>query len=338
MDWKDKKIGVLMGGMSSQREISLGTGEAVYTALADSGYDVNKIYLDRDLDLVLRQNNIQVVFNALHGRYGEDGCVQGLLELLGIPYTGSGVTASAIAMDKVRAKEILRLYNLPTPPGYVIDGESLSRLKSVHGNFGFPVVVKPVAQGSSIGVKVARSLEELEIACEEALHFDHRVMVERHIRGVEITVGVRTDGAMAAMEVVTPKGFFDYESKYMKGITQYHLPARLSPGRYQGVLTQAYLAHRAFGCNGISRVDMIVSEDGNEFILEVNTLPGLASNCMIPKIAHFKGISFPELVESLLDEATLHSVSPFFTSDVTIPDQEGYNRRVPFGREVANAH
>lgn len=305
MDWKDKRIGVLMGGMSTEKEVSIRSGEAVYTALADRGYDVCKVFLDRDLDMVLRQNNVQVVFNALHGRYGEDGCVQGLLELMGIPYTGSGVLASALAMDKVKTKEILRLYNLPTAPGYSLGESHLKSLRKLHGNFGFPVVVKPVKQGSSVGVMVVHDFDELELACEEALQFDNQVLIERHINGVEITVGVMQDGALAAMEIVSQKGIFDYQSKYTSGTTEYYLPARLSAGRYQGVMTQAYLAHQALGCSGVTRVDMVVSTDGNEFILEVNTLPGLTPTCMIPKIAHYKGIEFSDLVESVLDEVTI---------------------------------
>lgn len=336
MYWKDKRIGVLMGGMSTQKELSLGTGEAVYSVLADRGYDVRKIFLDRDLDLVLRQNNIQVVFNALHGRYGEDGCAQGLLELLGIPYTGSGVLASALAMDKVRTKEILRLYNLPTPPGYVIDRNSLDRLESIHGHFGFPCVVKPVGQGSSIGVKTVCSTAELETACEEALHFDSRVIVERHIKGMEITVGVSGRGSLAAMEIVSQTGLFDYRSKYTSESVQYHLPARLSPGRYQGVMTQAFMAHRALGCKGVTRVDMVVSSDGNEFILEVNALPGLAPNCMIPKIAHYKGIDFGDLIEALLDEASLNS--GISDSVWEHPLQEDLPYATAVARELVNAH
>ena len=313
MDWKDKRIGVLMGGMSTERKVSLASGEAVHAALADQGYDVCKVFLDRDLDLVLRQNNVQIVFNALHGRYGEDGCVQGLLELMGLPYTGSGVLSSAIAMDKVRTKEILRLYNLPTPPGYSIVSEQLEDLKRIHGHFGFPSVVKPVREGSSVGVMVARDFEELEYACEEAFNFDDRILIERYIDGVEVTIGVSGEGALAAMEIDSPSALFDYRSKYTPGTVEYHLPARLSAGRYQGVLTQAQLAYRALGCSGVARVDMLVSTDGNEFILEVNTLPGLSANCMIPKIAHYKGIAFIDLIERVLDEASLHGTAPGFT-------------------------
>jgi D-alanine-D-alanine ligase len=305
MDWKHKRVGILMGGMSAEREISVATGEAVHSVLADRGYEAHKIFVDRDLDLVLRQANIQVAFNALRGRYGEDGCVQGLLEVLGIPYTGSGVLASALAMNKLKTKEVLRLYNLPTPPGYAISADGLEKLELLHGTFGYPCVVKPAAQGSSVGVTLVHSYAELELALEHALRFGAQALVERYIEGMEITVGVLGDRVLGAMEICTTQPLFDYNAKYGAGETAYHIPARLSRGRYQGVLTQALMATRALGCGGVARVDMLVSENGNEFILEINGSPGLAPQCMIPKIAHFAGLSFGDLVEEVLQEAHL---------------------------------
>ena len=167
-----KKIGVLMGGLSAEREVSLLSGEAVHEALRRRGYDAVRIDVDRDIDRQLRQIEVDRVFNALHGRYGEDGCIQGLLEMRGIPYTGSGVLASALSMDKVKAKEMFRVHNLPTPPYYVLDRQAFLSLDRVHGAFGFPVVVKPVAEGSSFGVSLAGDLDELEHACERAFQFD----------------------------------------------------------------------------------------------------------------------------------------------------------------------
>ena len=245
-----RKIGVLMGGLSAERDVSMRSGEAIVAALTDRGYDAWPLFVDRDVDLVLRQSRIDVAFLALHGRYGEDGCIQGLLELLGIPYTGSGVLASALAMNKARAKEVFRLHNLPTPPGYVVEADSGEDLLELHGSFGFPVVVKPAGEGSSLGTRVARDELELESAVEDALRFDDDVLVERFIEGKEISVGILDGKPLGAVEIVPKRGFYDFHNKYTGGRTDYHLPARLSPERYRSVLRLATLAHEALGCEG----------------------------------------------------------------------------------------
>jgi D-alanine-D-alanine ligase len=302
---RGKKIGVLCGGLSAEREVSLKTGESVLAVLAERGYDVTRIFVDRDLDLVVRQANIEVAFLALHGRYGEDGCVQGLLEILGIPYTGSSVLASALAMNKIKAKEIFRLHNLPTPPYYVVQKGQEESVREGHGTFGFPAVVKPCGEGSSVGVSIVHDPDELEAACEAALRFDDEVLVERYIAGREVSVGILHEQPLGAIEIVPDQGFYDYGAKYTAGRSEYHLPARLSPERYRGVLTQAALAHRALGCAGASRVDMIVSEKGNEYVLEVNTIPGMTPTSLLPKIAHAAGLDFGDLVEEILADACL---------------------------------
>jgi D-alanine-D-alanine ligase len=302
-----RKIGVLMGGLSAERDVSIRSGEAIVAALADRGYDAWPLFVDRDVDLVLRQARIDVAFVTLHGRYGEDGCIQGLLELLGIPYTGSGVLASALSMNKARAKEIFRLNNLPTAPGYVIEADSGEDILELHGSFGFPVVVKPAGEGSSLGIRVARDELELEAAVEEALRFDDSVIVERFVSGKEISVGILDGKPLGAVEIVPKRGFYDFHSKYTSGRTDYHLPARLSPERYRSVLRLATLAHEALGCDGASRVDLIVSEKGNEVVLEINTLPGMTPNSLLPKIAHGAGMSFEDLVEEMLKGARLRA-------------------------------
>jgi D-alanine-D-alanine ligase len=302
-----KKIGVMMGGLSAEREISLQSGEAVYQALKEKGYNAVRIYVDRDIDLLLRQTKVDVIFNALHGRYGEDGCVQGLLEIMGIPYTGSGVLASSLAMHKVKAKELFRLHNLPTPPYYVMSRDRFVNLEEVHGAFGFPVVVKPAGEGSSVGVNVAEGFDGLEAACEEAFQFDDAILVERFIQGKEVHVGVLNGRALAAIEVTPHEKIFDFRAKYTPGHADFHLPARLSPERYRGILTQAQRAYQALGCDGASRVNMIVSDLGNEYILEVNTLPGLTETSLLPKIAQHAGLSFTDLVEAILEDATLRA-------------------------------
>jgi D-alanine-D-alanine ligase len=304
---QSRKIGVLLGGLSSEREVSLRTGEAVLNALRERGHDAIPVYVDRDVDVALRQEQIDVAFIALHGRMGEDGCIQGLLELLGIPYTGSDVMASALAMHKGKAKELFRLHNLPTPAYYTLCPDDLADLADAHGDFGFPCVVKPIREGSSVGVAICHSLEELGPAVERAMCFDDEVLVERFIAGKEISVAILGDRALGACEIAPREGWYDYQNKYTKGSTDYFVPPRLSPERYRGVLAQATRAHLALGCSGATRVDMMVSDSGNEFILEVNTVPGLTPTSLLPKIADAAGVSFGELCELMLAGASLAS-------------------------------
>ena len=303
---EQRKIGVLLGGLSSEREVSLRTGEAVLAALLSRGHDAVPIYVDRDLDVALRQEKIDLAFICLHGRWGEDGCVQGLLETLGIPYTGSDVLASALAMHKGKAKELFRLHNLPTPAYYTLTSDDTGDLAGLHGDFGFPCVVKPIREGSSVGVTICQSMDELAPAVEKALCFDDELLVERFITGREVSVAVLGDRALGAVQMIAPRaGWYDYSNKYTKGATDYFVPPRLSPERYRGVLAQALRAHLALGCRGATRVDMMVSDSGNEFVLEVNTVPGLTPTSLLPKIADAAGISFPELCEAMLAGATL---------------------------------
>jgi D-alanine-D-alanine ligase len=302
-----RKIGVLMGGLSAERDISIRSGEAILAALTDRGHDAWPLFVDRDVDMVLRQSRIDVAFVTLHGRYGEDGCIQGLLELLGIPYTGSGVLASALAMNKARAKELFRLSNLPTAPGYLVRADDGEDLLEIHGSFGFPVVVKPAGEGSSLGIRIARDELELESAVEDALRFDDDVIVERFIEGKEISVGILDGKPLGAVEIIPKRGFYDFHSKYTSGRAEYHLPARLSPERYRSALRLATLAHDALGCEGATRVDLIVSDRGNEVVLEVNTLPGMTPTSLLPKIAHGAGLSFEDLVEEMLHGARLRA-------------------------------
>ncbi len=314
---QSRKIGVLLGGLSSERDVSLRTGEAVLAVLRERGHNAVPIYVDRDVDVALRQEQIEVAFIALHGRWGEDGCIQGLLEMLGIPYTGSDVLASALAMHKGKAKELFRLHNLATPAYYTLPGAMLNGpddLAAIHGDFGFPCVVKPICEGSSVGVTICHSAAQLGPAVERALRFDDEVLVERFISGKEISVAVLGDRALGAVEIAPREGFYDYANKYAseqapsghaRGATDYFVPPRVSPERYRGILAQALRAHLALGCRGATRVDLMVSEAGNEFILEVNTLPGLTPTSLLPKIADAAGISFGELCEVMLAGASL---------------------------------
>ena len=311
MDVKHKRIGVLLGGVSSEREISLKTGEAVLAALTARGYDAIGVPVTRDVARQVQDAAIDVAFLALHGKYGEDGCVQGVLELLGIPYTGSDVLASALAMNKVKAKEIFRLHNLPTPSYYVVRESDVARLDEIHGGFGMPVVVKPGSEGSSVGVSIVKDMVQLGPALHEALTFDAEVLVERYIHGMEVSVAVLDGKALGAVEIVASRGFYDYKAKYEKGVTEYFIPPRVSSTRYANLLTLAEKAHLALGCRGVSRVDLRVSDRGNEYLLEVNTLPGMTSTSLVPKIASAAGIGFDDLVERILLGAQLYGRAAF---------------------------
>jgi D-alanine-D-alanine ligase len=307
---KTKRVGILMGGMSSERDVSLSTGAAIGEALRARGYGVVAIEVGRDLDLALRSTPIDVAFLALHGTYGEDGCVQGLLELRGIPYTGSSVMASALAMDKLKSKQLFQLYNVPTAPYYVVSERELPQLDALHGSFGFPAFVKPRAQGSSVGAGKAETLASLRARCEDALIYDDFALVERFVAGREITVGVLDGRALGAIEIVPKTGFYDYANKYQAGKSEYHYPARLTPTRYKAVLALAERAAQALEVSGAVRVDLLATEGENEYVLEVNTLPGMTPTSLLPKIARENGLDFGALCEAILERARVHQRRP----------------------------
>ncbi len=298
-----KRVAVLMGGWGEEREISLKTGEAVVAALESKGHTVSRIFAGPGLDRALRSAELDVAFLALHGRMGEDGRVQGLLEVLEVPYTGSGVLASALAMNKPYAKKLFRLHNLPTPYGYCVDRQDAGRALELHGDLGFPCVVKPAHGGSSVGLALVREPEALAPAVATACRYGGQALVERLVRGREVTVGILGGEVLGSCEIACPREGFDYEAKY-KGGSRYHLPPRLSPTRLANVEALALAAYRALGCRGHGRVDLMCSEDENDVLLEVNTLPGLTPMSLLPKIAAQKGLDFPALVERILTLAT----------------------------------
>ncbi len=307
------RVGVLMGGLSSERDVSLRTGEGVAKALEERGYDVVRVAFGpttAGIDEMIRAARIDVAFLALHGRGGEDGCVQGLLELVGIPYTGSSVLASALAMDKLKAKEMFRLHNVPTPPYYVVTGADLADLGDVHGSFGFPVIVKPRGEGSSVGVSKAHDIAELRAAIENALVHDSDAIVERYIHAMEVHVGLLDGRVLGAIEVVPKSGLYDFHSKYTAGATEYICPPRLGSTRARGVMNLAERAARALGCGGACRVDLLVTEGENEYVLEVNTLPGMTPTSLLPKIAASAGIDYGALCEQILQGARLRAGLP----------------------------
>lgn len=305
---KKRRVGVLMGGTSAEREISLKTGEGVARALEGKGHDVVRVVLGAEpIDRTLRAADIDVAFLALHGRGGEDGCIQGMLELLGVPYTGSGILASALAMDKLKAKEMFRLHNIPTPPYYVATEDDLAELDELHGSFGFPVIVKPRSEGSSIGLTKAGDMRELRAGIDKALEHDRWALVERFIKATEVHVGILDGRVLGAIEVVPRSGLYDYAAKYTSGETEYVLPPRIAPTRARGVMNLAERAVRALGCAGACRVDLLVTEGENEYVLEVNTLPGMTPTSLLPKIAEHAGIDYASLCEMILDGAELRA-------------------------------
>lgn len=310
---KSRRIGVLMGGSSAEREVSLRTGEGIVAALESRGHDVVRLVWDPDgpgPDALLRESPVDVVFLALHGRGGEDGCIQGMLELLGVPYTGSGVLASALAMDKLKAKEMFRLHNVPTPPYYAATRADLDELEEVHGSFGFPAIVKPRREGSSVGLAKASNLAELARAIESGLAFDENVLVERFVKATEVHVGILEGRVLGAIEVVPKSGLYDYQAKYTAGMTEYICPPRLPATRLRGVMNLAERAARALGCTGACRVDVLVTEGENEYVLEVNTLPGMTPTSLLPKIAAAAGIDYAGLCEAILEGAKLQAGLP----------------------------
>ncbi len=306
-----KKIGVLMGGLSSEREISLRTGNAILKALQDKGYKAVAIDADRKTVLELQRAAVDAAFIALHGALGEDGAVQGLLEMLQIPYTGSGVLASALAMNKVAAKKIFIYHGLPTPRFQslrVVPGCAPDVTAGV--TIACPVIVKPAEEGSTIGVSIVRTREELLPALENARGFGSELLVEEYITGRELTVGILNDQPLPLIEIIPRKGFYDYQAKYQKGETDYVFPDWPGPQREAEIQGLALRAFQALGCSGAGRVDFMVDRHGNPLILEVNTVPGMTETSLLPKAARRAGIEFSELVERILWSAALHKHVP----------------------------
>ncbi|MCL4499079.1 MAG: D-alanine--D-alanine ligase [Chloroflexi bacterium] len=305
-----RKIAVLMGGKSAEREISLKTGDQVIRALVSQGHKVVGIDIGDRLLERLQDEAPDVCFIALHGRFGEDGTIQGLLELLGFPYTGSGVLASAVGMDKIISKKIFKADGIPTPSfAYLTideyDNNKAWQTERALALVGVPAVVKPAREGSTIGMSIIRGNEELGAALELAFQHDERALVERFVSGTEVTVGVlgNTPAALPTLEIVTETDFYDYDTKYTAGLSRHIIPARVP--EEQRVMAQdlAVKAHLALGCKGFSRVDFIIDEEGAPYVLEVNTIPGMTEVSLFPDAAKAAGIPFGELVERLVEFA-----------------------------------
>lgn len=300
MKLKDKHIGVLMGGWGPEREVSLKSGKAVLDSLIKAGYDAVAIEAGDDLVEKLKREKIEVAFVALHGPVGEDGIIQGVLEFLRIPYTGSGVVASALCMDKRISKRIFEAEGIPTAKWEAIRrGEKPSKINS-------PMVVKPARQGSSVGVRILRedNPRELDKALKDAFSLDEWVIVEEYVEGKEITVGVLDGEPLGCVEIVPKGGFYDYERKYTPGMTEYIAPAPIADSVAERIRTLAKRAFLALGCRGAARADFRLSLDNEPKILEVNSIPGLTSTSLLPKSAGVVGMDFDTLVQRMLAGAS----------------------------------
>jgi D-alanine-D-alanine ligase len=295
------KIAVLAGGPSSEREISLKSGRAVYDALKHKGCDVEWLELGaEDTEKALRRSvPFDIAFIALHGRFGEDGTIQKILERMSIPYTGSGVIASRLALDKIASRRIFKKCRIPVPEYKVLNGRSTGKPEE----FSWPVVVKPRNEGSSIGLSLARNTGEFKKACENAFKYSGKIIMERYIKGREITVGVLGDRALPVVEIIPKRVFYDFHAKYKDVRTEYKVPAPLQKPLYKKAQNLGLAAHNALNCRDFSRVDMLLGEDNGIYILEVNSIPGLTERSLLPKAAGAFGITFSELCLKLLQLA-----------------------------------
>jgi D-alanine-D-alanine ligase len=301
----DGRIGVLMGGLSSEREVSLESGAGVLAALLGRGHDAVAIDWEEGTSLPgeLIENDIAVVWNALHGTFGEDGAVQGLLTCMRLPFTGSGILASALAMDKVASKRIFAAAGVPTPRWRVIP--AAVDVGSLLEDMAPPLAVKPSMEGSSVGVSIVFEAGQLEAAVSLARLHHGPTLVEDYIAGAEVCVGILGDEVLGSVEVRPASGFYDYQAKYKRDDTRYLVPPPMERSILEPIEDAALAAHRALGCAGYSRVDLRVSEQGEPFVLEVNTLPGMTSHSLIPKIAAHRGMGYTELCERILALASL---------------------------------
>lgn len=293
-------IGVLMGGASAEREISLKTGSAIHAALRRRGYRASTIDVDASLPWVLKRKKIDVAFLALHGPGGEDGTVQGLLDVLGIPYTGSGVRASAVGMDKSMTKILVEREGVPVASGACIQK---SEKPVVPKNLKWPLVVKPVDQGSTVGVSIVRNRTQWNSAIQRARRQGATLLVESFIDGREIAVSVLDGKALPTVEIVAPGGFYDYAAKYQKSETRYLCPAPLTKAQDRQVKELAVRSYRALGCEGAARVDFRLNAKGRPFFLEINTIPGMTERSLLPMAAAQAGMNYESLTERILQSA-----------------------------------
>ncbi len=326
---RNTKVLLLVGGISPEREVSKSSGENIYKALTELGYSVTIIdpaygenqpehasdfFTEKNYSTISKENyikainlkvfdNIDLVFNALHGKYGEDGIVQSLLELKNIKYTGSGVLPSSLTMDKCASKILFQHFNVSTPDWFCIAQHELDFTlikKQINSKFGYPCVVKPNDQGSTIGLTICKSEEKIEESINLAFQFSNKIVIEEFISGHELTVGVIDNIVLPPLEIKPLKGFYDYEAKYSDGMSEYEVPANFPKNVITQLQTQAKLAYDALGCTSYARLDFRVNDKNEVYCLEANTLPGMTSHSLLPKMAKAANISFNELIEKII--------------------------------------
>lgn len=295
------KVAVLMGGPSAEREVSLKSGNAVLAALKRQGVDAHGMDADKSTLRQLEDGKFDRVFIALHGRWGEDGVIQGALEVLDMPYTGSGVLGSALAMDKLRSKYLWSASGVPTPEYVVL--ESATDLGRVAAKLGLPVFIKPVREGSSLGISKAKTENELKAAWEMAAKYDDKVIAERFIDGAELTCAIIGDRALPLIRIETDREFYDYEAKYILDSTRYLCPCGLPAAQEREIQDLARRAFETLACSGWGRVDFMLDKAGRAYTLEVNTVPGMTDHSLVPKAAKQAGLDFDELVLRILETA-----------------------------------
>lgn len=299
------RIGVLAGGPSSERDISLRSGKAVHGALSSQGLDAVLLDVKDDIRDVIATNMIDVAFIALHGKFGEDGTIQKMLEDANIPYTGSDVEASRLALDKITSKGVFIKNSIPVP-AYIVFEKNIYSIDAAD-SLGYPLVVKPQFEGSSIGLSIVREKKLLKGALDKAFQYGDRLLLERYIEGRELTVGILENKALPVIEIVTRNKFYDYEAKYKNEDTKYLVPAKINKDAYERASLLGVMAHKALGCNSFSRVDIMMKENGDMFVLEVNTIPGMTERSLLPKAAEAIGLRFSDLCVKILENALIRA-------------------------------
>ncbi|MDO8886856.1 D-alanine--D-alanine ligase [Candidatus Oleimmundimicrobium sp.] len=314
-----EKIAILMGGRSLEREVSLKSGHRVSKALREKGYPIVQLDINENLVNNLKEEKPDAVYIALHGKYGEDGTVQELLEIMNLPYTGPGVYASSIGFDKALSKEIFQLADIPTAPFFALSSGAFKEmgasgvLGKVIKKLGLPLIVKPAKQGSALGIKYVEKAEDITEALLGALSYDQKVIIEKYIKGTEVAVSILEENgkpkALPIVEIVPKKEFFDFESMYTMGETDYFVPARLSEEQTKEIQNLALKVHEALRCRDVSRVDMIIDKKTNQpYVLELNTGPGMTETSLLPMAAEAAGIDFANLVEKLVQVALARKI------------------------------
>jgi len=303
------RVAVIMGGCSAERDVSLKSGKAVLEGLLRAGVDAVGIDFNGDINLLTSSDKFDRAFLALHGRGGEDGTIQGVLDTLNIPYTGSGVMGSAIAMDKMRSKYLWQGMNIPTPKFSYVEELNTELLTQLVSLMGFPLAVKPSKEGSSIGVYKVNSMTQLEAAVSAALEMDEQVLLEQWIEGSEYTVSILNGEPLPVICLKTDHIFYDYEAKYESDSTQYLLPSGLTDEEEKSLGNLAERAFSALGCTGWGRVDVMRDSKGRFWLLEVNTIPGMTSHSLVPMSAKAAGLSFEELLVSILNQTMVSATA-----------------------------